>query len=103
MDECKNQKIPKETIFEYRPAKENDCKICTNQEEKLKQMTHTNLPFVNRRTNFKMLTLAEHRSSDRHKLLTEAKENEQATTAGKLIVMCKIPLEVPADSASVLA
>ena len=64
MDECKNQKIPKETIFEYRPAKENDCKIYTNQEEKLKQMTHTNLPFVNRRTNFKMLTLAEHRSTD---------------------------------------
>ena len=73
--------------------------ICTDQEEKLKQMPHTNLTFVNRSTNFKMSTLAEHGSTDSHKRPIEAKENEQATIAGKSIPMHKITLEVPADSA----
>ena len=45
-----------------------------------------------------MLTVAEHVSTDSHKCATEAKENEQATNAGRSILMCKITLEVPADS-----
>ena len=62
-------------------------------------MPHLNLMFVNKNTNFKMSTIAEHGSTDSHKCATEAKENEQATTAGKSIPMHKITLEVPADSA----
>ena len=54
---------------------------------------------VNGSTNFKMLAIAEHGSTDSHKHATEAKENEQATIAGKSIPMCKTTLEVPADSA----
>ena len=45
-----------------------------------------------------MSALAEH-STDSHKHATEAKENEQATTAGKSIPMRKITLEVPAGNA----
>ena len=74
------------------------CEICPDQEEKLKQMSHTNLTFVSGSTNFEMSTIAEHESIDSHKCAKEAKENKQATTAGKLIPMCKSTLEVPADS-----
>ena len=62
-------------------------------------MPHTNLSFVNGSTNFKMSANAEQGSTDSHKRATEAKENEQATIAGKPIPMRKITLEVPADSA----
>ena len=61
--------------------------ICTDQEEKLKQMLHTNLTFANGSTNFQI-----------YKHATEVKENELATIAGKSIPMCKITLEVSADS-----
>ena len=74
------------------------CEICTDQEEKLKQISHTNLTFVNGSTNFKMSTIAEHGSTDSHKRATEAKENEQATIASKSIPMHKITLEVTVDS-----
>ena len=70
------------------------CEICTNQ-EKLKQIPHMNLTFVNGSANFKMLTVAEHGSTGSHKCATEAKENEQATIAGKSIPMHKITLEAP--------
>ena len=66
------------------------CKICTDQEEKLKQMPQTNVAFVNGTTNFKMSTIAEHRSTDNHKRATEAKENEQTTITGKSIPMLKL-------------
>ena len=55
-------------------------------------MRHTNLMFVNGSTNIKMLTIAEHGSTDSHKCATEAKENEQATIVGKLIPLHKITL-----------
>ena len=45
----------------------------------IEAMRHTNLMFVNGSTNIKMLTIAEHGSTDSHKHATEAKENEQAT------------------------
>ena len=61
-------------------------------------MPHTNLTFVNGSTNFKMSTIAGHGNTDSHKRATEAKENKQATIAGKLIPMRKITLEVPVDS-----
>ena len=48
-------------------------------------MPHTNLTFVNRSTNFKMLKIAEHGSTDSNKHATEAKENKQVTIAGKSI------------------
>ena len=73
-------------------------KICTNQEEKLKQMPHMNLTFVNRSTNFKMSTLAERESTDSHKREAEAKEDEQATIEDKSIPMHKLILERPTDS-----
>ena len=89
MDECKDQNIPKEATFKkwkekfpwlkilsIDQQKKIVCKICIYQEEKLKQMPHTNLTFVNRSTNFKMSTLAEHGSGDSHKHAAEAKENE---------------------------
>ena len=47
-------------------------KICPDQEENLKQMSHTNLTFVNGSTNFKMSTIAEHESTDSYKHATEA-------------------------------
>ena len=52
------------------------CEICTNQEEKLKQMPYLNLAFVNGSTNFKILTVAEQGSTDSHKHATEPKGNE---------------------------
>ena len=107
MDEHSDQKFPKETTFKkwkekfpwlkilsIDQQKKMICEICTNQEEKLKQMPHTNLTFVNGSTNFKMSTIAEKGSTDSHKHATKAKENEQATIAGKPIPMCKITLEV---------
>ena len=78
------------------------CKICTDQEEKLKQISHTNLTFVNGSTNFKMSTLAKHGSTGSHMHATEAKENEQATISCKSIPMCKITLELPLTVQSVL-
>ena len=60
MDECKDQKIPKEAtckkwkgefpwlkILSICEQKKLMCKICTDLEEKLKQMPHMNLMFVN--------------------------------------------------------
>ena len=79
--------------------KKNIREICTDQERKLKQMHHTDLVFVNGNTKFEMSALAEHRGTDSNKHATEVKENEQATIAGKSIAMCKVTLEVPADSA----
>ena len=73
------------------------CEICSDQKDKLKQMPHTNLTFVNGSTNFKML--AEQGSTDSHKRAREAKENEQAIIAGTSVRIHKIVLEVPADSA----
>ena len=61
-------------------------------------MPYTNLTFVNGSTNFKTSAIAEEGSIDNHKRATEAKENKQATIAGKPIPMRKITLEVPADS-----
>lgn len=43
--------------------------------------------------------LAEHRSTASNMHATEVKKNEQAAIAGKSIAMCKVTLEVPADSA----
>ena len=112
MDELNDQKFLKEATFKkwkekfpwlkilsIGQQKKMICEICTNQEEKLKQMPHTNLTFANRSTNFEMPTTAEHGPTDSHKHATEAKENAQATIAGKLRPMRKITLEVPADSA----
>ena len=93
------EKFPWLKILSIGQQKKVICKIFTNQEEKLKQMPHMNLTFVNGSTNFKMLTMAEHRGTDSHKHSTEAKENEQASIAGKSIPMAKITLEVLADSA----
>ena len=50
------------------------------------------MTFVNGSANFKMSTIAEHRSTDSHKRATDIKENEQATIAGKSIPMHKITL-----------
>ena len=72
--------------------KKNICEICTDEEEKLKQMHHTDLAFVNENTKFEMSALAEHRSTDSSKHATEVKQNQQAT-------MCKVILEVPTDNA----
>ena len=87
MDEHKDQKILKEATFkkwkEKFPClkilsigqqKKMICKICTDQEEKLKQMPHMNLIFLNGSTMFKMSTLAEHESTDSHTCETEAKK-----------------------------
>ena len=49
--------------------------------------------------NFKMSKIAEYGSTDSHKRAKDAKENEQATIAGKSIPMRKITLEMSADSA----
>ena len=86
---CKDQKILKEATFKKwqekfpwlkilskSQPKKMICEICTNQENGSK--------------NFTMSTLAEHRSTDSHQCASEAKENEQATIAGKSIPMCKI-------------
>ena len=79
--------------------KKNIREICTDQERKSKQVHHTDLVFVNGNTKFEMSALAEHRGTDSNKHATEVKENEQATIASKSIAMCKVTLEVPADSA----
>ena len=110
MDERNDQKFPKEATFKkwkdkfpwlkiwsIDHQKKMICEICTDQEEKLKQISHTNLTFVNGSTNFKMSAIAEHGSTDSHKCATEAMEKEQVTIAGKSIPMRKITLEVPAD------
>ena len=60
MDELNDQKFPKEATFKkwkekfpwfkilsIGQQKKMICEICTDQEEKLKQMLHTNLTFVN--------------------------------------------------------
>ena len=66
---------------------------------KIEANARPNLTFLNGSTNFKILTLAEHRSTDSQQSVTEVKENEQTTIAGKSIPMQKVTLEVPADSA----
>ena len=61
-----HQKFPKEATFEkwkekfpwlktlsISQQKKLICKICTDQEENLKQMPHKNLTFVNGSTNLK--------------------------------------------------
>ena len=103
MDEHNDQKFLKEATFKkwkekfpwlkilsIGQQKKMICEICTDEEEKLKQMPHTNLTFVNGSTNFKMSTIAEDGSTDTHKRPTEAKENGQATITGKSIPMRKI-------------
>ena len=65
---------------------------------KIEANARPNLTFLNGSTNFKILTLAEHRSTDSQQSVTEVKENEQTTIAGKSIPMQKVTLEVPADS-----
>ena len=62
--------------FEYRPAKKKKMifEICSNQQEKLKQMPHTNLTFVNGSANFKMSITAEHGSTDSYEHATETKK-----------------------------
>ena len=60
MDEFNDQKFPKEATFKkweekfpwlqilsIRQQEKMICEICTDQEEKLKQMPHTNLRSVN--------------------------------------------------------
>ena len=89
MDELNDQKFPKEATFKkwkekfpwlkilsINQQKKMICEICTDQQEKLKQMPYTNLTFVNWSTNFKTSTIAEQGSTDSHKHATEAKENE---------------------------
>ena len=83
---CKGQKILKEATFKkwkkkfpwlkilsIGQQKKMICEICPDQEEKLKQMSHTNLTFVSGSTNFEMSTIAEHESIDSHKCAKEAK------------------------------
>ena len=89
MHERNNQKFPKEATFKkwkvkfpwlkilsIGQEKKMICEICTDQEEKLKQLPYTNLTFVNGSTNFKTSTIAEQGSTDSHKRATEAKGNE---------------------------
>ena len=90
MDEHKDQTILKEATFkkwkEKFPCliilsigqqKKMICKICTNQEEKLKQMAQMNLTFLNGSTKFKMSTPAEHESTDSHTRETEGEKNSK--------------------------
>ena len=89
MDELNDQKFLKEATFKkwkekfpwlkilsIGQQKKMICKICTDQEVKLKQMPYTNLTFVNGSTNFKISTIAEQGSTDSHKRAIEAKGNE---------------------------
>ena len=89
MDERNDQKFPKEATFKKQKEKfpwfkilrigqqkKMICKLCTDQEEKLKQMSYTNLTFVNGTTNFKISLIAKQGSSDSHKRATEAKGNK---------------------------
>lgn len=103
MDDRKDQKIPKEPTFDKWKEKspwlkilsinqqeKMICQICIDQEEKLKQIAHTNLTFVNKSTNFRISTVAEHGRTNSQKCAAEAKENEQVR---------EITLEVPSDGA----
>ena len=66
---------------------------------KIEANARPNLTFLNGSTNFKILTLAEHRSTDSQQSVTEVKENEQTTIAGKSIPINTNRYKVPADSA----
>ena len=66
------------------------CKICTGQEEKLKLMPSANLTFINGSTNFKMSSLSDHATTDRHTCAIKEQENEKAIVAGLDVTQVKL-------------
>ena len=90
MDERNDQKFSKEATFKkwkekfpwlkilsIGQQKKMISEIRTDQEEKLKQMSHANLTSANGSTNFKVSIIAEHGSTDSHKRATEGKKKSK--------------------------
>ena len=61
-------------------------------------MPSENLTFINGSTNFKMSSLFDHATTDRHTCAIKEQENEKATVAGLDVAPGKVVQETPAYS-----